>query len=105
MEEKKTAKQVSLNPASEKESKSSAVNDRKATYEELNNYCLQLYNQNKQLSEQLKQRDMTNLFRRLDYLFMVVQNKDAFNADFVGDCTEEIQAALSIAEEESKAEE
>lgn len=69
--------------------------NRKATYEELNNYCIQLYNQNKQLIEQLKQREMAGLFKRLEFLFKVVENSGKFDPAFVGNCTAEITQALT----------
>lgn len=88
MEEKKT-KTAQTNQSTDK---------RKATYEELNNYCIQLMNQNKALTEELKKRDMVTLFKRLDYLFMVVSNRDAFPKGFVDQCVEEIQGQITIPE-------
>lgn len=95
MEEKKTAEEVSINANAQ----SAQDGNKKATYEELNNYCIQLYNQNKQLMSQLQQRDMLNLFKRLDYLFLVLKNKDCFGSDFVGDCVAEITNALTVSED------
>lgn len=102
MEEKKTAKQVSINAGAN--NKLAQGEQKKATYEELNNYCMQLFNQNKQLMAQLQQRDMLNLFKRLDYLFLVLKNKDCFTSDFVGDCVAEITNALSVPEDSDKEE-
>lgn len=102
MEENQKAKVVSMKNTAKKEVKDEG---KRATYEELNSYCLQLFNQNKQLVEQLRQKELANLFKRLDYLFLVLRNKDSFNADFVGNCAEEIQGALVMPdapEEESK---
>lgn len=100
MEEKKKAKQVALNANPVSESKESeAQEQRKATYEELNNYCIQLYQQNKQLVAQLKQVEMNNMFKRLDYLFKVVENSGMFDHDFVVECTDEIKQAMIIPEE------
>lgn len=79
-----------------------AKKEKKATYEELNNYCVQLYNQNKQLVEKLQQLNMANLFKRLDYLFLVIQNKETFDKEFLDSCTNEIKEALSIQNEERK---
>lgn len=104
MEEKKMTKEVSINTTK------TSQGERKATYEELNNYCVQLYNQNKQLTAQLQQKEMFNLFKRLDYLFMVLKNKDCFSPDivdasFVADCAKEIVAALTVPEETADKEE
>lgn len=73
---------------------------KKATYEELNNYCIQLSNQNRELINKLQQIDMSNMFRRLDYLFMVLHNEDHFeDKEFVKSCAEEIQSAIVIPKE------
>lgn len=69
---------------------------KKATYEELNGYCMQLYEQNRQLAGRLRERDMASLFKRLDCLFLVLENKDCFSAEFVGDCADEIKSALGV---------
>lgn len=92
----------------EQKDKKTVGNDKaqkKPSYEELNNYCVQLYNQNKQLAAQLQQMNAANLFKRLDYLFLVVQNKEAFKSEegFWEDCVHEIREALTIAQEERKA--
>lgn len=100
MEEKKTAKEISLdaNAKNVKPTQPTQREERKATYEELNNYCMQLMNQNKQLVAQLQEREMFNMFKRLDYLFLVLKSKDCFSSDFVGDCVAEITSALTIPE-------
>lgn len=82
------------------EEKTNKKEVKKPTYEELNNYCTQLFNQNKELVARMRQMEMGNLFKRLDYLFCVLQNKSCFNADFILQCTEEIMNALSVPEEE-----
>lgn len=97
MEETSKAKQVAMNnPANKKASEKKTA----ASYEELNNYCVQLFNQNKQLREQIQQLNMVNLFKRLDYLFLVLQNKDNFDSDFIGDCVAEIKSVIAVPESE-----
>ena len=71
----------------------------KLTYEQLNNAAMQLSQQNMQLRKQLEEMNYFNLFRRLDYLFKVVEFSTNFSADFVTACTTEIQALLTTAEE------
>ena len=78
-------------------SKTSEKNE--LTYEQLKAACDQLYQQNVALSRQLQQINMGNMFRRLDYLFMVVQYKDSFKEDFVVSVVEEIEGALTVSEE------
>lgn len=71
----------------------------KLTYEQLNNAAAQLSNQNMQLRKQIEEMNYFNLFRRLEFLFKVVESKDAFPTDFVTACTTEIQGLLTIVED------
>ena len=75
----------------------------KLSYEELNEVCGQLYQENQKLMKQLQQMNMTNMFKRLDYLFLVLQNEQVIkDPEFVGNCVEEIKEALYPAEEEKE---
>ena len=56
---------------------------KKLSYEELENVCHQLSEQSQTLYRKLQEANMTNMFKRLDYLFAVVENKVAFPEDFV----------------------
>ena len=78
----------------------------KLTYEQLDNACSQLYQQNQNLIRQIRQIDQVNMFKRLDYLFMVLKYESAFkDADFVNSCIDEIKEAMTIpAPEETKEE-
>lgn len=97
MEEKKLKPQLKV----VKENKESSENEQKLSYEQLNNACSQLYQQNQHLVKQLQQTNMTNLFKRLDYLFMVLRYESVFkDADFVNDCITEIKEALTVEPEE-----
>lgn len=87
--------------AQEKNTQNTQEN-RKATYEELNNYCIQLYNQNKELTERMKQMNMMNTFKRIDYLFAVLQHSDKFDEAFVSSCASEIKEALIIPEKQEE---
>lgn len=97
MEEKKNLK-LNVNKQTEK--------DNKLTYEQLNNACNQLFQQNQYLSKQLKELNTYNMFKRLDYLFDVIKNADTFinfgNEDFVNSCVQEIKEALTINEDNVK---
>ena len=85
----------------------------KMSYEQLENVAHQLSEQAKQLYAQLQAANMTNMFKRLDYLFKVVENGHAFSIDFLNKCIAEIEEHMTIPEEveetdnenESKAEE
>lgn len=95
MEEKKLKPNV--------KAKKGAVQDNKAeqkmSYDELNNVCIQLYQQNQNLMKQLQKAETTNMFKRIDYLFKVLEFKDAFRPDFVVSCVEELEEAIAVPEE------
>lgn len=77
-------------------------NSNKLTYEQLNDTCAQLYQQNQNLVRQLRQMDMSNMFKRLDYLFMVLANASVIkDADFIDRCVNEIKDALTIQSEDN----
>ena len=73
------------------------MEEKKYTESELNAACAQLY---QKLMKEIQVRDMTNMFKRMDYLFKVIENRACFNSDFVGDCVEEIEVALTPADQE-----
>ena len=78
---------------------------KKLTYEQLEQVAVQVSNQNKELVQKLQEANLFNAFKRLDYLFNVLQYKDAFNAEFVAKCAAEIEASLTIQKTEEKPEE
>lgn len=90
MENKKAEKKVSA--------KAQTVEEKKYTESELNAACGQLY---QKLMKEIQMRDMTNMFKRLDYLFKVVENKNCFSDGFVSDCIQEIENALTPVEPEA----
>lgn len=94
MEEKKEGKTVAMNTAN-KDNK-----QQKLTYEQLNDACNQLFQQNQYLAKQLRELNMANSFKRLDYLFKVVELASTFKDDeFVADCIDEIKEAMVLKEE------
>lgn len=74
----------------------------KLSYEKLEAVAIQFQNKSANLEMQLKSINMTTL--RLNYLFKVVENKDAFNTEFVVKCATEIEDLLTIEEDNSKEE-
>lgn len=68
----------------------------KLTYEQLNDACSQLWQQNKQLAARNRELEQYAINKRLDYLFKVLELSDKFSSDFVGDCSSEIEAAMTI---------
>lgn len=75
---------------------------KKFSYEELNDIASQLSQQNQQLYAQLQRVNMTNAFRRLDYLFKVVENGAWFTQEFLDNCISEIEESLTIKEEDTE---
>jgi hypothetical protein len=69
--------------------------ENKLSYEELENVANNLY-------ARLQQAEMSNMFKRLDYLFKVVKYSGAFTPAFVENCVAEIEGVLTIPAEETK---
>jgi hypothetical protein len=69
--------------------------ENKLSYEELENVANNLY-------ARLQQAEMSNMFKRLDYLFKVVENVDNFPQEFTEQCVEEIVNIMTISTEETK---
>ena len=92
MEEKKT-KVIKMNGAKTTSEKAK----QKLTYEQLNDVCNQLFQQNQQLRKELQEMNAVNMFKRLDYLFKVVELASTFkDSDFINSCMDEIKEALTI---------
>ena len=75
--------------------------DKKMSYEELSNVAHQLSEQTRQLYNQLQNANMNNVFRRLDYLFRVVENGAVFHTEFLNKCISEIEDIMDISEEQN----
>lgn len=76
----------------------------KMSYEQLENIAHQLSEQAKQLYTRLQEANMANMFKRLDYLFKVVENAHAFNEEFVAKCVTEIEDLMTVPETEEEPE-
>ena len=79
----------------------------KMSYEQLEQVAHQLSEQARQLYSQLQKSNMTNMFKRLDYLFKVVENGHMFKQDFLEKCIAEIEELMTVpeVEEENKGDE
>ena len=77
----------------------------KLSYEQLENVAHQLSEQTKQLYMKLQAANMSNMFKRLDYLFKVVENGHMFKQDFLEKCIAEIEEIMTVPEETDKEEE
>lgn len=78
---------------------------KKLTYEELENVAHQLSEQSKQLYTKLQEANMVNIFKRLDYLFKVVENIKVFNEEFASKCISEIEEIIYINDTKESGEE
>lgn len=70
------------------------------TVEQYKKYVEALKSQNSQLIYQLQNANLSNMFKRLDYLFKVVENATMFDEEFVDKCTTEIKELMTPPEEE-----
>ena len=96
MEEQKKAMSVNINQ------KSKVNRENKLTYEQLNDACNKLLQQNRQLIQRSRELEQFALNKRLDYLFKIIEFNKMFSSDFVVSCTEEIEQAMTIPQEEDK---
>ena len=78
---------------------------KKLSYEELENVAHQLSEQSQTLYRKLQESNMTNMFKRLDYLFAVVENIGVFPEDFAAKCIDEIVNTMTLPEPEETEEE
>lgn len=76
----------------------------KMSYEQLENVAHQLSEQNRQLFAKLQELNMDNIFKRLDYLFKVVESGHMFKEDFLEKCIAEIESIMTVPEQEERPE-
>ena len=77
----------------------------KMSYEQLEQVAHQLSEQARQLYGQLQKSNLSNMFKRLDYLFKVVENGHMFKQDFLDRCVKEIENIMTVPEEPENSEE
>jgi hypothetical protein len=70
----------------------------------LENVAHQLSEQNRQLFAKLQELNMASIFKRLDYLFKVVENGHMFKQDFLEKCIAEVESLMTVPEQEEKPE-
>ena len=79
----------------------------KLSYEELENVChqlsaqaQQLNTQNQQLRMALNEANLANLYKRLDYLFEVINKDNPYlSVDFKRQCADEIETLMATPEQ------
>lgn len=76
----------------------------KMSYEQLEGIAHQLSEQNRQLFAKLQELNITNMFKRLDYLFKVIENGHMFKQYFLEKCIAEVESLMTVPEQEEKPE-
>lgn len=82
-----------------------AEQPQKMSYEQLEQIAHQLSEQARQLYSQLQKANLSNMFKRLDYLFKVTENGHMFKQDFLEKCINEIEDIMTVPEETDSEEE
>ena len=72
---------------------------KKLSYEQLEQIANQYSEQARQLYLKLQEANMTNMFKRMDYLFKVVENNKVFSSNFVEKCINELEELMKLPEE------
>lgn len=108
MEEQKTkSKEIKMNAQAQE------AQPKKLSYEELNQACMELSEQNQQMQQyiqklhkQMQQMDFALQTKRMDYLFKIIElsvkAEGWFSSDFVQKCLEEIQDSLTVSQEQEE---
>ena len=65
----------------------------------------QLYSRNQQLVEALNEKNTAMMFKRLDYLFKVIEQSHMFDDEFVTKCIDELQKTLDVTQEQTETQE
>lgn len=82
---------------------SQAKQEKQLTYDQLNAACNQLLQQNVQLRKQVSDLNVSIAFKRLDYLFKVLEYHDVIkDNDFLISCVNEIKETLTPPEDKDK---
>lgn len=58
----------------------------------------QLYERNQQLVEALNEKNTALMFKRMDYLFKIIEQSHMFDDEFVTKCIDELQKTLDVTE-------
>lgn len=83
-------------PVMEEAGKETANVHKKLSYEELENVAKQLSTQYRELYAELYKLKEENFFKRLDYLFKVVENQSVFSVEYITQTKDEIISLLTL---------
>ena len=81
-----------------------AAKQEKLSYDELNQVSQQLFQENKMLRTKVQELSVEAFYKRIDYMFKVVELASVFSKEFVERTIQEIETVMK-AEEEQKADE
>jgi hypothetical protein len=70
------------------------MEEKKLSYEELNNVCMQLSEQNERMKAHIDSLNRQQMFARLEFLFKVLQHKDSFSEGIVARAASEISEIM-----------
>lgn len=74
------------------------------TTEQLTQLVDQLYGRNQQLVEALNEKNTALMFKRMDYLFKIIEQSHMFDDEFVTKCIDELQKTLDVTQVETNME-
>lgn len=100
MEEKKVVQMGKASKPSKTEEAAVAATEQRLSYEQLVNVANQLSQQNRELYQRLQAVTLDNMFKRLEYLFKVLDASHYFDDAFVLKCSDEIVNMMTIPQEE-----
>ena len=86
------------------ETKPQVQRPEKMSYDQLESVAHQLSEQNRQMFAKLQELNMANMFKRLDYLFKVIENGHMFKQDFLEKCIAEVESLMTVPEQEEEPE-
>lgn len=87
----------------EKSTESKEVKEQvKLTYEQLKELVDQLHQQNQMLYKKMMEMNSADAYKRIDYLFKVLENHRVFSVEFVNGTASELESILKLQEEEAK---
>lgn len=86
------------------ETKPQVQRPEKMSYDQLESVAHQLSEQNRQMFAKLQELNMVNMFKRLDYLFKVIENGHMFKQDFLEKCIAEVESLMTVPEQEEEPE-
>jgi len=81
-----------------------AAKQEKLSYDELNQVSQQLFQENKMLRTKVQELSVEAFYKRIEYMFKVVELASVFSKEFVERTIQEIETVMT-AEEEQKADE